>query len=111
MADLRREGLRALLVRCIGGDCYRVAVLIEFDALGLPDETPFRQMTKLRVPRCTKIGAGRFVAQNGKQSHDPHRARLQMQMSDLRHSVFRPSAGPNPLPQMRRSLYPASTAA
>jgi hypothetical protein len=47
IASLRREGLRALLVRCLGSDCYRPLVGIEFDALGLPEETPFPEIKTL----------------------------------------------------------------
>jgi hypothetical protein len=57
IADLRWEGLRALLVRCLGPDCYRPLARIEFDTLGLPEVTPFPQIKSMRRFRCQACGS------------------------------------------------------
>jgi hypothetical protein len=76
IADMRRIGLSAVVVECAALYCYH-QVRIEFDALGLPNELSFPDITKHRRFVCTKCGSRKvtthacwndFVARgNGKQ--------------------------------------------
>jgi hypothetical protein len=76
IADMRRIGLSAVVVECAALYCYHQA-RIEFDALGLPDELSFPDITKHRRFVCTKCGSRKvtthacwndFVARgNGKE--------------------------------------------
>ena len=52
----RGHGLEAIEVCCHAGLC-RHAGRIEFDALALPDETPFPEIARRRRFRCTACGA------------------------------------------------------
>jgi hypothetical protein len=76
IADMRRIGLSAVVIECAALWCYH-QVRIEFDALGLPNELSFPDITKHRRFVCTKCGSRKvtthicwndFVARgNGKQ--------------------------------------------
>lgn len=55
IGDSRRSGIVACDVQCAGPDCWH-QVGVTFDDLGLPDETVFVDIPRLRRFRCRKCG-------------------------------------------------------
>jgi hypothetical protein len=77
IGHLRDQGHRAALICCLGPDCYRPPVRVDFEVIGLSDATPFPEIARRRRFRCQGCGSNRvdaspdwsdYVAQgNGKQ--------------------------------------------
>ena len=59
IAHWRGHGLKAIEVCCHAGYC-RHSGRIEFDALPLPDETPFPDIARRLRFRCTACGARQY---------------------------------------------------
>jgi hypothetical protein len=60
IGHLRSMGLIGLSVTCRGVDCQR-ATDLRFDAIKLPDETPFPDIKKLRRFTCSIWGSGQVT--------------------------------------------------
>jgi hypothetical protein len=94
IAHLRAMGLAGLSVTCGNADCQH-STDMRFDDLGLPDETPFPEIAKLRRFTCSACGSGRVhlmpdwrghraMAGGGRlRRYDDRRRRCQRERRDL----------------------------
>lgn len=73
IAHWRGHGLKAIEVCCYAGYC-RHSGRIEFDALGLPDETLFHDIPRLRRFRCMACGAHAMDVRPDWTDHRAHGA-------------------------------------
>ena len=60
IAYLRGQGVMGARVSCRNTDCSRT-VTVPFDKMGLPEDTPFPQIARLRKWICAKCG-GRQIS-------------------------------------------------
>ena len=56
IAYLRRQGVVGARISCKGEHCGRT-VTVPFDKIGLPEDTPFPQIARLRKWVCQKCGS------------------------------------------------------
>lgn len=60
IASLKAQGVKGIVVIC--DLCPRPDVIMEWDRIGLPDETEFLDITRLKTFRCTRCDlSGRIM--------------------------------------------------
>ena len=64
IAESKRLGMTCFRVECAAQYCYNTK-RVEFDALGLPDDTAFLDIPKFRNFVCEKCGGARGNRQRG----------------------------------------------